>query len=240
MLNAVDIWYDSPCPSDQEIFFANYSNKDRFISGLAREIESKGVNAVICSRDADTTIVKVALQIKDPSALVFTDDTDNVCLLIHRVDTSQKQNVIYIKNMTKKKENNERVCYSLHDVINNLDPLIIKFIFFAHVFTGCDTTSVIHNFGKQAIFPKFGASNKLQQIAQQFFLENISAETIGNASVCFFEELYSPVSSLQQIRKIKYHKMVSSDRASIDPVFPPLSSRAAYYQGLRVYHQMNV
>ena len=227
MLNAVDIWYDSPCPSDQEIFFANYSNKDRFISGLAREIESKGVNAVICSRDADTTIVKVALQIKDPSALVFTDDTDNACLLIHRVDTSQKQNVIYMKNMTKMKENNERVFYRLHDIIDNLDPLIIKFIFFAHAFTGCDTTSVIHNFGKQ-------------QIAQQFFLENISPETIGNASVCFFEELYSPVSSLQQIRIIKYHKKVSSDRASIDPAFPPLSSRAAYYQGLRVYHQMNV
>ena len=51
----------------------------------------------MCSRDADTAIVKVTLQIKDASNLVFTDDTDNLCLLIHHVDTSQKQNDIYIK-----------------------------------------------------------------------------------------------------------------------------------------------
>ena len=240
MLNAVDICDDNPCPLDQELFFANYSNKEKFISELARKLESESVNVVMCSRDAGTTIIKVALQIKDASALVFTDDTDNLCLLIHHVDTSQKQNNIYIKNMTKKKESNERVCYKLHDAIDNLDPLIIKFILFTHAFAGCDTTSAIHYFGKQAIFPKLEAYNKLQQIALQFFLDNISPETIGNASVCFFEELYSPGSSLQQIRKIKYHKMVSSDRASIDPALLPPPSRAAYYHDLRVCHQMNV
>ena len=42
----------------------------------------------MCSRDADTTIVKVTLQIKDASALVFTDDTDNSFLLTHHDDTS--------------------------------------------------------------------------------------------------------------------------------------------------------
>ena len=126
VLNVVDICDDNPYSSDQELFFANYSNKEKFISELARKLEDEGVNVVMCSRDADTTIVKVALQIKDASALVFTDDTDNLCLLIHHVDTSQKQNNIYIKNMTKKKESNERLCYRLHDVIDNLDPLIYQ------------------------------------------------------------------------------------------------------------------
>ena len=69
-------------------------------------------------------------------------------------------------------------------------------------------------------------------MAQQFFLDNISPETIGNASICFFEELCSPGSSLQQIRKKKYHKMVSSDRASIDPALLPPPPRAAYYHDL--------
>ena len=45
----------------------------------------------MCLRDADTTIVKFALQIEETSALVLTDDTDNLCLLIYHVDTSQKQ-----------------------------------------------------------------------------------------------------------------------------------------------------
>ena len=44
----------------------------------------------MCSLDTDTTIVKVFLQIEEASALVLPDDPDNLCLLIHRVDTSQK------------------------------------------------------------------------------------------------------------------------------------------------------
>ena len=58
----------------------------------------------MCSRDADTTLVKVPLQIKDAYALVLTAGTDNLCFLTHHVGTSQKQNDIYIKNMTKKKK----------------------------------------------------------------------------------------------------------------------------------------
>lgn len=34
--------------------------------------------------------------------------------------------------------------------------------------------------------------------------------------------------------------MVSSNRANIDPAVLPPSPRAAYYHGLRVYHQINV
>ena len=52
----------------------------------------------MCSQDADTTILKVALQTEDAPALVLIDDTDNLCLLIHHVDTTQKQLGIYIKS----------------------------------------------------------------------------------------------------------------------------------------------
>ena len=50
---------------------------------------------MMCSCDADTTILRVAVQIEEASALLLTDDTDNLCLLIHHVDTSQKQHDIY-------------------------------------------------------------------------------------------------------------------------------------------------
>ena len=52
----------------------------------------------MCSPDADTTVV---LQIEEASALVLVDDTDDLCLLIHHVDTSQKQHDSYIKNMSR-------------------------------------------------------------------------------------------------------------------------------------------
>ena len=61
-----------------------------FLSVLAKKSENKGITVEMCSNDSDTTIFKATLQIKDASALVFTDDTDNSCLLIHHVDTSQE------------------------------------------------------------------------------------------------------------------------------------------------------
>ena len=56
----------------------------------------------MCSRDAATTIVKVTLQIKDASALMFTDDTDS--LLIHYVDTSLKRTKTTFLSKHDKKE----------------------------------------------------------------------------------------------------------------------------------------
>ena len=47
------------------------------MSELAWKLESKSVKDVMCSGDADITIVKVSLGIKKASALVLTDDTDN-------------------------------------------------------------------------------------------------------------------------------------------------------------------
>ena len=43
-----------------------------------------------------------------------------------------------------------------------------------------------------------------------------------------------------QSRKIKYEQMFTSDRSAIDPSLLPPSPRAAFYHGLRVYHQVKV
>jgi hypothetical protein len=85
MLNIFDIRYDNPCPSDRELFFASYTNKENFISELAAKLEIAGVKVIMCPSDADTTIVISALQIEDDNVLVLTDDTDILCLLIHHV-----------------------------------------------------------------------------------------------------------------------------------------------------------
>ena len=52
-----------------------------------------------------------------------------------------------LTNMTRKK-NKQREYYSVNDVIKNLNEDIICYPLFAQAFTGCDTTSAIHKFGK--------------------------------------------------------------------------------------------
>ena len=118
-----------------------------------------------------------------------------------------------------------------------MDKISVEFILFAHAFTGCDTTSAIHMLGKKSIYLKMESSETLRNIAKQFY---ICLRKCSNASIHFFEELYSPGSSLQQIRKQKYNDMVASNRLSIDPALLPPSPRAAYFHGLRVHHLINV
>lgn len=73
-----------------------------------------------------------------------------------------------------------------------------------------------------------------------FHQEQEHPEEIGNAAIRFFEFLHSSSYNLSQIRKQKYEEMVMSDRSKIDPSLLPPSPRAAYYHGLRVYHQVKV
>ena len=68
----------------------------------------------------------------------------------------------------------------------------------------------------------------------------MSPGDIGNAAVRVFELLHSPKSTLQQIRRHKYDAMVATNRSKINPSLLPPSPRAAFYHGLRAYHQIQV
>ena len=90
------------------------------------------------------------------------------------------------------------------------------------------------------IFRKLKTSSVLQEISKTFYSNNVIVSKIGNAAIRFFESLHSPSFTLQKIRKQKYDPMVVSHCSKIDPAFLPPSPRAAFYHGLRVYHQLAV
>ena len=115
----------------------------------------------------------------------------------------------------------------------------MAYLLFAHAFTGCDTTSAVHKFGKISIFGKL-KSKKLKTVAARFYEDDLSPDEIGSALIRFFELLHSPSHNLKQIRKHAYEEMIMSNRAHIDPALLPPSPRAAYFHGLRVYHQLKV
>ena len=189
--------------------------------------------------DADTTIIKAALTVaKDSPVNVFADDTDILSLLIHHMANSFTYMYnIYITNVKKEQR---RECYNVTDILNALENHVIKYLLFAHAFTGCDTTSAIHNFGKTSIFKKLKDSVALRNIGDVFYEEFKAPEEISNACIHLFEKMCSPSDQLPQIRKRRYDEMVGADRARINPSQLPPSPRAAYYHGLCVYHQIKV
>ena len=236
---AVEIHKSNPCPSDRSKFFSNYANKKSFIRILEVRLRERGFTVYVCHSDADTTIVKIALNFsKTEPVTIFADDSDILCLLLHHCKSVESLHKIYLTSMTKRVDC-QRECYDIDQIIGSTAEHVINNILFAHAFTGCDTTSAIHNFGKTSIFRKLEAKD-LCNAANIFYHDDKSPDEIGNASIRFFQLLHSSTSNLQQIRKQKYEEMINSDRAHIDPSVLPPSPRAAYYHGLRVYHQVRI
>jgi hypothetical protein len=81
--------------------------------------------------------------------------------------------------MTRKK-NRQREYYAVKNVIKKSNDNIVGCLLFAHAFTGCDTTSAIHMFGKTTIFRKLQTSALLKSIAANFYTCQ-SPQEIGNA-----------------------------------------------------------
>ena len=240
IFQTVEVRDNNPCPSDRSEFLTNYTNKQSFVNALGEKLKEQGLEVVLCPCDADTTIVKVALEKETKAVTVLADDTDILCLLLHHVYFTYHNTNVYLKNMKINKNTEERKTYSINEVIAVLDKSTIERLLLAHAFTGSDTTSMIYNFGKTAIFSKMKKSNALAELGKKFYVENQEPEEIGKTTIRFFELLHSTKSTLQQIRKQKYDILVNTDRTKIDPALLPPSPRAAYYHGLRVYHQVQV
>ena len=107
---------------------------------LAEKLQKNGFNIIQCPKDADTTIIKTPLSAaKDSPVNVFADDTNILSLHIHPMtNSSSDMHYTYITN-TKKEQRGE--FYHVTDLLNALDNHVVKYLFFAHAFTGCYTTS---------------------------------------------------------------------------------------------------
>ena len=204
------------------------------------KLELRGFKAVFCPSNADTTIIKTCLQFQDKPATVLADDTDILRLFLHHMYLLNSKNEIYLKNMTIQSNIDERVNYNINDIISSTKKEYLEHLLFCHAFTGCYTTSQIHNFGKKSIFSKLKMSKDLQHLSEQFYQASATVNEIGNASIRVFELLYSTTFNLQQIRKQKYDTMAASNRSKTDPALLPPSPRAAFFHGLRVHHQIVV
>ena len=238
MSQVVEISDGNDCPSDQAKFLKNCTNKQKFVNLLVRKLKLHGFKAVLCLSDADTTIAMTCLHFQDKPVTILADDTDILCL--HHMYYSNNKNEIYLKNMTLKSNNNKRASSNIQLIIRSTKKECLEHLLFCHAFTGCDTTSQIHNFGKKSVFSKLKISNDLQHLLEQVFQAIATVNEIERASIRVFELLYSTTFNLQQIRKQRYDIMAASDRSKIDPTLLPSTPRAVFFHGFWVHHQIVV
>ena len=136
---------------------------------MGSKLELLGFDIIQSPSDADTTIVKVALNSNDDKAVtIYSDDTDILCWLIYHSVQLPDTRDIYLINITCEKGIKQQECFNIKDIINNLDQSVIQYLLFAHAFTGCDTTFAIYKFSKIAIFRKIHDSNYLKILLLNF------------------------------------------------------------------------
>ena len=92
-----------------------------------------------CPCDADTTIVKVALEYsKEQPIIVHANDTDILSLLLHHYHNTPDLKDIFLTEMTRKSDHQQRKCYSIREVISQLlkrgEPTM-HYLLFAHSFS---------------------------------------------------------------------------------------------------------
>ena len=155
-------------------FLANTTNKQNFINMLSSSLREVELNTVHASDDADSLIVKTAVEIADafnkPTA-VIGEDTDLLILLLNFVNKDGP--AIYM--MSDKKSTKSKIFF-INEMKTQLGETFCKNVLFMHAFLGCDTTSRIYSIGKGVIVKKFIEEDLLFQKCAEIF--NNSDSTI--------------------------------------------------------------
>ena len=130
---------DMPVAVRQECFFANEKNKARFIRALADHMEMAGIEVKQAPADADTVIVRTAIDLS-PTIDVVVVGTD-VDLLILLLQLSPSDNHLYMFKPGSGKYPNE--VYDITDIKSNMRGLC-NCLQFLHAMTCSDTTSALY------------------------------------------------------------------------------------------------
>ena len=114
-------------------------------------MKNNGIGVVRCSHDADTQIVKAAVEYAHECPVeVKAEDTDISVMLVHHGANTKNANFL---------TNSKGVSYNLKQIHAKKHS---EHLIFLHSFTGCDTVSTISSFGKVTALSKLCNSEKAE------------------------------------------------------------------------------
>ena len=224
--------------NNQQVFFSNNKNKNQFVQLQSHYLRQDSQIVYNSTGDADTMIVKCALDfaVQGNEVTIVSDDTDILVLLIYHWKISMA--TVYFKTEANK------MMWRVQDLIANAGELLTSHILFVHAWSGCDTTSATFGQGKTFLLKKFHGKGfeELQHISSIFSQSQITAEDVGRAGSRVFVNLYGGKNgqSLNNLQYYKYMDAVASNSTYLDPQKLPPTERAAYFHSLRVHLQIIV
>lgn len=230
---------DSSVTTTKEKFISNDKNKEKFIEHLATYLNANEIATKTAKGDADVLIVSTAVKQltknSEEMVVVVGNDTDLLVLILMRTPTDK--NIFYFKP-GRGNVNNQTFSSS---EIQKEYPGIQNYIEFIHAFSGCDTTSAIHNHEKMVVWKAFQKSSN-QQVAATFMNENSTRDEIFSQGIKFFLEVFnSKKKNITTLNELRYDMF--NAKAAVSSTFlknlPP-TDNAAKFHLLRTYAQVQI
>ena len=177
----------------QDLFLTSSLNKARLIKLLSTYLIAAGNEVVNCKEDADTYIVKCALE-KSKCGIkvnVVADDTDVALLLLYHWEDNMADVTI-----TSEKS---KTTFSIR---GSLEPLmtIKPYLLVVHAWTGCDTTSAVYLKGKISFLKKIEASVHLRNLLDVLKRKDSDQFDISEAGIGIFSCMYGAKNGLNKLR----------------------------------------
>jgi hypothetical protein len=222
--------------TNQQAFLANPVNKSQFITLLSHCLEAVGHRVWQAANDADTDIVRAALEMASSRRLtaVVADDTDILVLLVYHL----KPEMADIFMVETKKGRSTYV--SIRAVQTSIGRPSIQQLLVIHAITGCDTTSALFGHGKARAFKQITLSSKTLPLTDELLRSDATADDVASAGCRLLVELYGgkPSDTLNKLRYTMYMNMLATGTSRPQPERLPPSERAAYFHCLRAHLQI--
>ncbi|XP_034250200.1 uncharacterized protein LOC117650724 [Thrips palmi] len=228
------------CTHSQQKFLSNEKNKNSFIALLSAQLQKHSIHVVRAESDADTTIVRTAVQ--RPRSVIVGEDTDLLALLIALSPPDSDVLLLVPGKTAQQAKIYSSVCIQTKLNEAGLSGLVL----FAHAVSGCDTTSSIFKKGKVTVWKKIKDCNSADRNELRRFNEaNLDQQEVQRIGEKFLLKLYGARQerNLNTLRHVLYQRTVArQDPGKVQKGFEmasfPPTSEAAHQHALRVYLQV--
>lgn len=234
---SVDIHFgeNTVVTTKQDQFLSNEKNKSRLISMLSAKLKDNGIESLESSGDADTLIIRTAIDkcFTSDNVVIVGEDVDLLVLLTALAPDERE--IFLVK---PKHGKIEKKVYSSKQL---QESGLKNSILFLHAFSGCDTTSALYKRGKTRCSKIFQQRQDLHDISGVFTNHNSTHEAIAEAGTRFFLGLYGANIKETNLNLHRYNSFVRS----VTNIKPDISSLpptagAAKQHSFRVYHQVQL
>ena len=243
--SAPDIVFDSSRTvfHDQSAFLSNERNKKQFVDFLIASLEQAGFKVHQAKDDADTLIVKTALELAtlNQPVTVVANDTDILVILVYHYNLKLSAlSPIYLKSDIKRQKTDSKSVISIRDVCLQVGDSTARALLAIHAISGCDTTSAMFGHGKTSALKVLTKCNDITRLAHLLGCESLEQSEVVNAGLQLIAVMYGGKVSddLNLMRYSMYCHLTSTATRAVLPERLPPTVKAAKFHILRTHLQV--